>query len=534
MIHSILHFLFNVTIVIMDLFQLICLINILSYDFSKFEMMEYLYKNWSYNLIKTIKVEYQSSPLLYGNINSDLSNKEPMINISFPGIIPGCDCSLFNNKIYKGYCTNNLINKNCYIINPIETVYLNNLYLPEINAFSSSNKGIIIYIERYDNLSYLDLLSNSGNDKDYFISNNSGCKCDKNFKICVDCGIIDSLGNHLCLSSYQGINNNCYNIKLEYDYSLKDIKLISELNMIFNNINNNDVNFNNATTKYLQYPVEFLTLYNNNKVCILQDESISSPIINYNLISSNNSTNIFNSGIKNSGCLSKLFFNKSIDNRWINIFGFPFEYSFNQNLKKELERLPLFPYEDLINENITLAYRNFIGIKIECINITTFIKDNIIDYERLLKIRFLLLLFFALIFFPSFLIFFMMVTQIDILAFSQKMFLSVIFSMNVLFFLQVLYFEFMDMNDKFENFKKIANKFCGDDLTNNLFFNIVNDFKNLRNTTLFCCYWTAIMFLATICKMILIITKSCKNRILYNLNFGNSNFITEVEMQLII
>ena len=109
----------------MDLFQLICLINILSYDFSKFEMMEYLYKNWSYNLIKTIKVEYQSSPLLYDNINSDLSNKEPMINISFPGIIPGCDCSLFNNKIYKGYCTNNLINKNCYIINPIETVYLN-------------------------------------------------------------------------------------------------------------------------------------------------------------------------------------------------------------------------------------------------------------------------------------------------------------------------------------------------------------------------------------------------------------------------
>ena len=128
----------------------------------------------------------------------------------------------------------------------------------------------------------------------------------------------------------------------------------------------------------------------------------------------------------------------------------------------------------------------------------------------------------------------MMVTQIDILAFSQKMFLSVIFSMNVLFFLQVLYFEFIDMNDKYENFKKIANKFCGDDLTNNLFFNIVNDFKNLRNTTLFCCYWTAIMFLATICKMILIITKSCKNRILYNLNFGNSNFVTEVEMQLII
>ena len=61
MIHSIIHFIFNVVIVMMDIFQLICLINILTYDFSKFEMLEYLYKNWSFNLIKSIKIEYQSN-----------------------------------------------------------------------------------------------------------------------------------------------------------------------------------------------------------------------------------------------------------------------------------------------------------------------------------------------------------------------------------------------------------------------------------------------------------------------------------------
>lgn len=533
MIHSIIHFLFNVIIVIMDIFQLICLINIITYDFSKFEMIEYLYKNWSYNLIKNIKIEYQSSPLSYNNMHSDLSDNEPLINITFPAIVPGCDCSLFNNKIYKGYCTQDLINKNCYTIEPIETNNLNNLYLPEIDSLSSSNNGIIIYIERYENLSYLDLLSNSNNEKEYFISNNSGCQCDKSFKVCIDCGVIDTFGNHLCISSYKGINNNCYKIKLEYDYSLKDTKLIKKLNMIFNDTNNNEINYNNKSKSYLQYPVEFLTLFNSDKICILQDESISSPIIEYNLIYSNNLTNIFSSGPKNKGCLSKLFFNKSIDNRWVQIYNFPFEYTLNQNLKRELKRLPLFPYNDLINKNISLAYRNFIGINIKCINSTIFIKDNMINYEMFLKIRFLLLLFFSLIFFPSFLLFFMMITQIDILTFYQKMFLSVIFSMNVLLFLEYLYFELIDMNEKHENFKIIANNFCGDDLTNNLFFGIVNDFENLQSSTLFCCYWTIIMFLATICKMVLIVTKSCKNRIMYNLNSGNSNIITEVEMQLI-
>ena len=510
MIHSILHFIFNVTIVLMDIFQLICLINIITYDFSKFEMVQYLYKNWSYNLIKKIKIEYQSSSLY------SLTNKEPLINISFPKIIQGCDCSLFNNKIYKGYCSIDLIKKNCYNIEPIDSDNLNDLYLPEIN---NNNEGILITIERFDNLSYLDLLLNNNTNEEFFISNNTGCYCDNINNFCIDCGVIDSLGNHFCITSYKGINNNCYKMKLEYDYSLKNNKFIHELNKTLNNIN---------------YPIEFISLFNTSTTCILQDESISSPLIDYNLISFDNITTIFNSGNKNKGCISQIFFNISTDNRWKKILNFPFEYTLSNNLKNDLKKLPLFPYEDLINKNISLSYRNFIGFDIKCFNSTLFIKNEIISYEKLLIIRILLLLFFALIFFPSLLLFFMMTSQIDILTFYQRIFFGVFFSGNILIFLESLYYELIDMNEKYENVKNIANNFCGDYLTNNLFFCLLNDFKNLQIMTKYCCYWTVIMLLACICKVVLIVTKACKKRIMFSLNTGNSNIITQVELQLLI
>ena len=95
MIHSILHFIFNVIIVMMNMSILICLINVLVYDFSKFEMIGFLYKNWSYNLIKKLKIEYQTSS------QNSINEFEPLINISFPGILQGCDCTLYNNKLYR-------------------------------------------------------------------------------------------------------------------------------------------------------------------------------------------------------------------------------------------------------------------------------------------------------------------------------------------------------------------------------------------------------------------------------------------------
>ena len=509
MIHSIFHFIFNVTIVIMNIFQLICLINILSYDFSKFEILEHLNKNWSYNLIKKIKIEYQS-PSEY--INNKI---EPLINISFPGIYQGCDCSLYNDKIYRGKCTEDLINKRCYDIEPIESVFLTKIYLSEINTLN--NKGINIYIERYENLSYIDLLLNTTDD--FFISNNNkGCNCNKNYKICFDCGIIDSLGNHLCITSSKGLESNCYKIKLEYDYSLKNTKLIKDLN-ILTNISN--------------YPIEFMPLFNNNKACILQDESISAPNIDYYLIIQNNITTLFNSGLKNGGCVSNLLLNIKVDYRWKKLNKFSIDNILDFNLKNELKKLPLFPYDDLLNKNISLVYRNFIGIYKRCIEKIKFIGEKMINYEKTFKLKYVLYLFFSLIFFPSFLLFFMMISQIDILTFIQKFIFGLSFSVNVCIFLEGLYYEFIDLNKNYEKIKDIADNYCSDDLTNNLFFCILNDFNNLKNLIKFCGYWTVIMILASICKNVLIVTKSFKRNIMLSLNSGNYSFISQVEMELI-
>ena len=468
MIHSFLHFIFNINIVIIDIFQLICLINILTYDFSRFEMMEFLYQNWSQNLIKTIKIEYQT-----GSDSDFNDNIEPLINISFPGTIAGCDCSLYNNEIYLGKYSNKLIEKNCGDIKPVNSFLLNTLYLPEINDFS--DKGIIISIERYNNLSYLDLLNNTQNKiDDYFISDEQGCNCEKYSKICIDCGIIDSLGNHLCITSSKGINNNCFKIKLEYDYSLKDIALIKNFEFIFNSNNNNS----------LQYPIEFITTFKNNQICIMQDETISSPLINYNLIYWNNLTSIVNSHLKN-----------------------------------RIKYLPLFPYDEFININFSLAYRNYIGFNIKCINSTKFIGDNFASYEKLLKLKFILYLFFAMIFFPCFLIFLMMVSQTDILTFFQRIVICGSFTINISIFIECLIFEYMDMKEKKEEIKKIADNFCGDYLTINLFFCILEDFTKLEKYILYCYYFTVLMLVMSIGKIVLVITKHLKKRIMFNLNF---------------
>ena len=504
MLHSILHFIFNVIIVIMDIFLLICLIDLITYDFSKFEMLKYLHKNWSNNLIKKIKIEYQT------NIEYPKYNIEPLINISFPGIIPGCDCTLYNDYIYRGECPKDLLTKNCSNVEQIDSKLLNTLYY--------SNNSIIIYIERYNNLSYKDLYNKN---EDFFISEKGECECDKNYKICFDCGIIDNLGNHLCITSNKGIENNCYKINIEYDDSLKDTKLIKDLDNMLKN-------------KNMQYPVEFMALYDNNTACILQDESISFPNIKYNLIYSNNIKTLMNPGEKNRGCISSIFFNETRDVRWHPLFYFSMDNILEQNIKNNLTKLSKFPYDEIIKKNFSMNFRNFIGLKHKCTLFINYIGDNLINYEELLKLRFLFFLFFCMIFYPTYLLFFVNFSQIDILSFSQTLLFGITFSGSVFIFLETLYFEYVNMEEKYDKINIIANNYCSDNLTNNLFFCILNDFKNLKRSILFCSYWTVIMLFMSLCKIILIYTKNYKIRIMLSLNFSISNIISRLETQLLI
>ena len=520
MIHSSLHFLINLIIIFMDIFILICFISILTYDYSKFQIIEYCFKkNWSNNLIKKISIEYQE------NFNKE-QIWESLINISFPGIIEGCDCTLYNGIIYDEKCVTSLLIEKCENIFPIKKQYFTNLYLENLDYFS--NIGIQIKIERYQDFTYFDLLNNSKNNNDYFVEIN--CNCPKHSELCIDCGIIDSIGNHLCITSYESLKYNCYKLKLEYDLSLKDNQIIKDFEIIFNNKN---------YSNYL-YPIEFNNIFGN-KTCILEDETILYPTINYNLFYTNNDTSFFTNGPKNQGCNTKLLFEVKYDNRWHNIYSFPLDIVLDKEFKNELKSLPQFPYEEYIKHNFSISYRGFIGFSKHCVNDISFIINEIPMYQKNIKIYFIIFLFLDLVVFPYYLLLIMVIAQTELLTLYQSFFLSSSYTALIAVFLQFLFNQYIEGKNKYKILDGIANKYCGDNLTNNLFFSILKDLKNIINTIQYSIYWTIIMVILSFIKILLIITKSYKKRIMYYINNGNQipignhnyNIITEVETQLL-
>ena len=500
MIHSALHFLVNIIIIFMDIFLLICFISILTYDYSKFDIIEFFFnRNWSNNLIKKISIEYQST------INTE-EIWESLINITFPGIMEGCDCSAYNNIIYDEKCVTSLLMENCENIFPIKTQYFTNLFLENIDYFSKN--GIRIKIERFQDLSYFDLLINSENNKNYFLD--TSCNCPKYSEFCIDCGIIDSIGNHLCITSYESSKYECYKLKLEYDYSLKDSKLIKDFELIFNT---------KSDSNYL-YPIEFTNIFDNN-TCILEDETIFYPTLNYNLIYTNNDTSFFSNGPKNQGCITKLLNGVKYDNRWNIIYSFPVDNILDKDFKNKLISLPQFPYVEYFNSYFSVAYRTFIGFSKNCINDIDFIIKEIPVYQKNIKIYFIIFLFMDLVVFPYYLLLIMVIAQTDLLTFSQSFFLSSSYTAIIAIFLHFLFNQYNEAKNKYKALNTIASKYCGDNLTNNLFFSILKDLKNILNSIHYSIYWTIIMLILSFIKIILIITKTYKKRIMYTLNNGN-------------
>lgn len=521
MIILLLHFLFNIIIIIIDFFQLLCFVNIITYDYSKFEIIEFFFiNNWSHNLIKKINIDYEN--------NYIDNNWESPINITFPGLMTGCDCLPFNGKIFDEKCEILFLNKNCENINSLEKQYFNILYFPDIINYS--NKGIKITIERYKEFNYLNLLNILENNTNYFIDKE--CICPKYSQICIDCGIIDSFGNHLCITSYNALKNNCFRIELEYDYTLKGTNLIKHFERIFND--------NTNYTSYLSFPVEFINVFNN-KSCILQDETITSPLISYKLIYNNNEISSNMNKPKNKGCKTYLLGNIKYDYRWINIYSLSMENILNENMKKKLKFLPEFPFDEYIKNNFSIAYRTYIGLGKHCISDVSFIIDIIPYYKKNIKITFILFLFFSLIIFPYYLLSIMVIEQNNLLTYNQNLILNSSYSVIILIYIQFLLNEFYETKKIHENISQIANKYCGDNLTNNLFFSILKDCLKIKNSILYSIYWTIIMLICSLLKFILIITNVYKKRIIFTLNNGNVNptgnhnynLITEVEIQML-
>ena len=188
-----------------------------------------------------------------------------------------------------------------------------------------------------------------------------------------------------------------------------------------------------------------------------------------------------------------------------------------------------------------MAYRTYIGFGKHCISDIQFITNVIPLYHKNIKIKFIVFLFCALVIFPYYLLLIMVIAQTELLTFSQSFILGGSYSVIISVFMRFLLLEYDNTIEKYDILNQIANKFCGDNLTNNLFFSILNDYQNIKNSIRYSIYWTIVMLSISVLKIILIITKGYKKRIMYTLNNGNQNptgnhnynLITEVETQLL-
>ena len=506
MIHSLMHFIFNSIIILLDVIIIICFINIVTYDFSRFEMSYYFFEqNWSNNLIKSLTIS-QSNIF---NISY-----ESLLNISFQGTKIGCSCIKTENNekiLYDEKCEPSSLNGNCKTVNSLKPQYLTKFYI--------NNIGYQISIERNKIINYLELLSKNFSD-DFYINNT----CNK--KNIIDCGIIDSIGNHLC----SVIIDNCYKLKINYDQSIKNNSNIFEH---FYNIFNNNQN--------LSYSTEFISIFNYKIPCILQDESYYSPAINYKLLYEETDNSIIIQRTKNNGCSSKLLQNIKTDIRWKKIHTFNISNLINEDFKNNLKLLPDFPFDTYYFSKFNLLSRNYIGFQKNCKNFINIVFE-IENFSDHLKINFFVYLFCALIIFPYYLLLIVMITQTESLNFCQNFLLEGTYSLIIYVFLYLILIEYHYVKEKYSLIEIIANKYCSDNLSNNLFFSLLNDLFLIRDYINYGVYWTILMFGMSLLKLILVVTKSFKKRIMIGLLqgnqaliIGNTNFnvIGPVETQLI-
>ena len=506
MIHSLIQFIFNTILILLDILILICFINIITYDFSRFEMSNnYFDQNWSNNLVKTFIIT-----------QSNISNNsyESLLNISFQGTKVGCHCEKTEDDeeiLYDEECDSSSLSENCENVKSISSQYLTKFYI--------NNIEYQILIERYKKIDYLELLSK--NFSDNFYINNT---CNK--KNIIDCGIIDSVGNHLCSL----IIDNCYNAKIDYDQSIINNSNIFEF---FYNIFGNNTN--------LSYAIEFMNIFNDSTPCILPDESFISPVIDYKLLYKKIDSSLIIQKIQNQGCSSKLLQNIKNDFRWKNIHTFNMSDLINENFKNNLTLLPGFPFDLYYFSQFNLLSRNYIGFQKNCKDFINIVRE-ILDFSDHLKIYFFVYLFCALIIFPYYLLIIMVIKEAEYLNFCQNFILEGTYSLSIIIFLYLILSEYHYVKEKYLIIEIIANKYCSDNLSNNLFFNLLNDFFVIQNYINYGIYLTILMLGVSILKLALVVTKSFKKRILIGLLQGNQaliignynlNVITSVETQLI-
>ena len=493
MTHTLLHFILNLLIFGCNLGLIVCILMIISFNYSHFDILTDQIINWHTNPINEIIIS-DSSPINYFSL----------FNYTNPGIQKGCDCIeiyvqeepdySWEGNLSKGECISTQLIAGCRNVNNISAFTVNEIE----NKFA-------IYYKRNDKYNYAT-----------WYNDNIFDNCSEvNMK---SCGVIDTIGNNLCVKNIR----ECPPIKIDksvlsyYGDSIHNIQNIIDI------ISSNPLMF-----------IEFKS-YTNEKICIKQSESfIYGNNISYILFDND----YVNEEGNEKGCQSTLLNNITYDLRYSKLFTTTMDKAIPQNIMNQLKALPLFSYNKFINSNINLFSRGYIGWSKRC-------KDYYPNLEKLMYIKhhlrayFTLFLVNGLIVLPYYLLFIMIVTQIDYTNYKMHFLLSLSYTIFIILFMLMIVYEYKGVSSTKLFTEEISLKQCGDLVTNRLFFTLLYDFDKLLYQIYYSLIWNLLMFFASVMKLILVITKTNKRLIMLALLSSNNpsinaNLITPVEIEMI-
>jgi hypothetical protein len=485
------HLLLNVVVYFLNFSSIICMMFVITANFSYFDMVKQIFTNWSQGFIEEIKLVNKTKSEKENVCPSDY---EYLFKFDFPGTRVGCNClgvenitdyPQFQNKLISGSCSSVLTKFGCQTVSDI----------PSKSLHSFGDK---YYCVRRTGFNYFLNYSNS-----------IYAQCPSNFK---SCGIIDSLSNFLCLEDKDQLCPWTSPDKLNYNGS-HILNLWQE---------DNTEKFPDLIKYYTKFYLQFG--FSQSEICINSEE------IN---ILSNEVYELFNKR-KTMKCATQL---SDISSR----FKYDYRYQpliitktnmvffYEDFLKTNLKNLPTFP-KDFFDDPLILHGRNYIGWNRKC-------KDYLLKFITIgetaqnIKKFSVYYLVFGLFILIYCMLFIMIFKELIFERYFLKILIILVHVTMIFIISYLLLKDYVEVNNSIELCLIIIKRRCSDEETNRLIIFVLEIFIYISNLFLISIVLYLIMILLSLVKIILTVYKIYKRNILSRLILGNIN---EFEMVLLL
>jgi hypothetical protein len=500
---------------------------VITSNFSYFTMVNQIFNNWSLGFIEDIKIiEKTKSEKEY----MCPDNYEYLFKFQFPGTKSGCNClNIFNmtgytefeNKLLPGSCSLMLVKFGCQTVADLPSKALHSIE----DKFYCIKRKEFSYLQNY---------------RENIFEN--GCPSGKQ-----SCGVVDSVGNLLCISMDQGCpifgreknkNNNLnYNDlyrNLSYPFSENIFSTTGE-NSKFLVLplsplpitNFTDKNYSisempnliqNFSKNFIQFSLsQGLTCINNDEINLYQEEVYE--LFNYR---------------RTMKCATQLFENNlkfKYDTRYkpLAILNTDSVFDKEDFLKTNLETLPKFP-KSYFTSPLIISGRNYIGWNKKC-------KDFIFQFHSMHKLSqkienySIFYLIYSLVMLIYCMLFIMIFKELIYEQYTLKIFIILI---HVVMILTIFFFvlaDYLEITRAVDLCFLIIKKRCSDEETNRLILFVLEVFRDIARLYMITLILDIIMILLSVIKIMLTLYKLYKQTILNRLVQGRTS---EYEMMLLM